>query len=137
MPRSDTQMRFAILCVEAWLLMPLFAVTLRLAPGLVMRRMRERSVRRSAPANPAAECAAAINRAASALPRRLTTCLPRACAAQLMLARRSANSRLRIGVVKTPTGAVHAHAWVEAEGIDIGLDASSPSFVTLPVSPSS
>jgi hypothetical protein len=137
MRRSDGRTQFAMLCAEAWLLVPLFAMALRLAPGRVMRRMRHTTAANLRPSCGPTAVAMAINEAATLLPGRLTTCLPRSCAAHVMLARRGVTSHLRIGVVRTPDGGVHAHAWLEAEGVDIGLDPSSPSFVMLPVSPTS
>lgn len=134
MRRCDVGIRFAILCAEAWVLIPAFAVLLRLVPGGVMSRMRKTASLTSETANEAKAVAAAVNGAVRWLPSRVTTCLPRACAAHMMLTRRGMKSQLRIGVVKSPQGRVNAHAWVEAGGIDIGLDPASPSFVTLPVS---
>jgi Transglutaminase-like superfamily len=135
MRRSDRQLRIVTLYVEAWVLMPVFAVAWRLSPGLVMRRMRQADG--PAKAGPhilkTADVAVAIDTAAARLPERVTTCLPRACAAHVMLARRGMESRLRIGVARTLQGGVTAHAWIEAGGIQIGLDAASPSFATLPV----
>ena len=132
MPWSDRIQRGAF-CVEAWLAMPLLAIALRLAPGFVLRRMRQIAARPHPAEHSATAVAAAVLGAAAWLPARVTTCLPRACAARVMLARRGLASDLRIGVVKTPHGSVTAHAWVEAGGIDIGLDATGPSFGMLPV----
>ena len=132
--RQSEGIRFVALCVEAYVLMPLFAIAVRLAPGLVMTRMRQTSQRTGGRADGARAVAAAIDRAARWLPARIATCLPRACAAHVMLGRRGIASHLRIGVVKSPHGGVSAHAWVEAGGVEIGLDATSPSFVLLPVS---
>jgi hypothetical protein len=135
MPRSDARVRGFMLVGEACLLMPLFAVALRLAPGTVLRRARHRSTPESGDRRElAADVAVAVQRAGTYLPARVTTCLPRACAAHVMLTRRGAASHLQIGVLKTPTGAVTAHAWVDAAGVEIGLDSASPPFVRLPVS---
>jgi hypothetical protein len=126
MPRSDARVRGFMLVGEACLLMPLFAVALRLAPGTVLRRARHRSTPESGDRRElAADVAVAVQRAGTYLPARVTTCLPRACGAA---------SHLQIGVLKTPTGAVTAHAWVDAAGVEIGLDSASPPFVRLPVS---
>ena len=45
-----------------------------------------------------------------------TTCLTRALTVQGMLARLGYPSRLHVGVVRGPQGAVEAHAWVECAG---------------------
>jgi hypothetical protein len=137
MPWSDTRVRLAIACAEAWVLLPVFAVALRLAPGPVLRGVRRaaptvrvRDIREQVAC--VSRVAAAVDRAAAWLPTRVTTCLPRACAAHVMLARHGVESRLRIGVVKTTGGGVNAHAWIEAEGTAIGLDRTGRSFVPLP-----
>lgn len=44
------------------------------------------------------------------------TCLVRALAAQVLLARRGHPTRLRIGVAKGEAGQLEAHAWVEKDG---------------------
>lgn len=121
----------SLLC-EANVLVPLFALALRVAPGRVMRRVFAYTADRGERPDLAAAVALAIERAAARLPSRVATCLPRACAAHVMLTRRGARSCIRIGVVKTATGAVRAHAWVEAGGLEIGLDAANPGFMTLP-----
>jgi hypothetical protein len=151
MPRCDVQAPGLLLRAEAWVLVPLFALALRLAPGAVMRLMRGAAATPStvltrqpkaaescriddaASRGHATRVAAAVERAAAWLPARAASCLPRACAAHVMLARRGAASRLRIGVLKA-RGGVRAHAWVEAGGIEIGRDAAGPPFVALPAS---
>lgn len=45
-----------------------------------------------------------------------TTCLTRALALQALLAGRGRASRLHVGFVRTPGGAVRGHAWLEHEG---------------------
>jgi Transglutaminase-like superfamily len=57
----------------------------------------------------------AVDTAARIVPWR-AVCLPRAIAARLMLARRGRGSVLHFGVGKGEGGALHAHAWLEAEG---------------------
>jgi hypothetical protein len=44
------------------------------------------------------------------------TCLTQALAARLLLSRYGYPSVLRIGVARDPSGAFHAHAWVESAG---------------------
>jgi hypothetical protein len=54
-----------------------------------------------------------------------TTCLSRALAVQVLLARGGYPSRLHVGVVRGKQGEVDGHAWVECEGrILIGGSAS-------------
>jgi hypothetical protein len=122
-----------MLGLEAWLLVGLFGFALRLAPARVIRRvLRNRQAGREQ-GRLAARVDVAVEGAARWLPARAVTCLPRACAAHVMLVRRGARSSLRIGVLKRETGAVAAHAWVEAGGLEIGLDRSCPGFLTLPL----
>jgi hypothetical protein len=133
MPSSERTLRFFIVCGEAWVLVPLFALALRVAPGVVLRHVRQRTLPHGTDRpDLAARVASAVQRTAAWLPARAATCLPRACASHVMLARRGAVSHLRIGVARTPRG-MAAHAWVEAGGIVIGGDAPSPSFVALPI----
>jgi hypothetical protein len=119
-----------MLRAEAWALVPAFAMALRVAPGLILRRLGQRKAHGIQRTELAAAVAAAVEAAASWLPARASTCLPRACAAHLMLARRGAASQLRIGVLRTSDG-MRAHAWVEAGGVEIGGDDLSPAFTTL------
>jgi Transglutaminase-like superfamily len=133
MPSSERTLRFFTVCAEACVLVPLFAVALRVAPGLVLRHVRQRTLPHGANRpDLAARVASAVQRATAWLPARAATCLPLACASHVMLARRGAVSHLRIGVAKTARG-MTAHAWVEAGGIVIGGAAPSPSFVALPI----
>jgi hypothetical protein len=44
------------------------------------------------------------------------TCLPQALAAESLLTRGGLNAEMQIGVMKTPTGQLTAHAWVESNG---------------------
>ena len=133
MPSSERTLRFLTLCAEAWVLLPLFAVALRVAPGFVLRHVRQRTLPHGANRPDFAdEVAAALQSTTAWLPARAATCLPLACASHVMLARRGVVSHLRIGVAKTARG-MTAHAWVEAGGVVIGGDAPSPSFVALPI----
>jgi hypothetical protein len=130
---SERRLRFVTVCVEAWVLVPLFALALRVAPGFVLRHVRQRSLPHGVDRpDLAAQVASAVRCTTAWLPARAATCLPLACASHVMLARRGAVSHLRIGVAKT-AGGMTAHAWVEAGGIVIGGDAPSPSFVPLPI----
>jgi hypothetical protein len=133
MPRSDTRTPGLLLLLEAWVLMPSFWLAVRVAPGPVMRNVVGRSGQQPR-ADLAARVAAAIEDAAGWLPRRATTCLPRACTAQVMLTRRGAVSSVRIGVARTAAGGMQAHAWIDAAGLPIGRAATGPEFVQLPVS---
>ena len=135
MPPSDTRDSALRLSLEAWLLVPLFAVALRVWPGMVMRRgaRLRRDVNPVRRADLADRVALAVERAAGRLPARVATCLPRAFAVHLMLTRRGAESHLRIGVLKPANGVMRAHAWVDAGSREIGVDGTGPVFTTLPV----
>lgn len=61
------------------------------------------------------------------------TCLPRALAVHVLMARRGLPSDLRIGVCRAPGAALEAHAWVEdASGVLIGGLPDLSRFVPLP-----
>ena len=48
------------------------------------------------------------------------TCLRQALLVQWLLRRRGLASQLRIGALKTDTGTLDAHAWVELDGVALG-----------------
>ena len=61
-----------------------------------------------------------------------STCLTRALAAQMMLARLGEQTRIQIGVAKDEQGGLKAHAWLESRGrIVIGGKKSPVEFTTL------
>ena len=61
------------------------------------------------------------------------TCLPRALAAHVLLARSGHAAQLRVGVTRGADGAFEAHAWVESgEKILVGALADPSRFVPLP-----
>lgn len=60
------------------------------------------------------------------------TCLVRALAAQVLLARAGYPTELHIGAIRGPTGALAAHAWLESRGqVVIGDDANLPAYTRL------
>jgi Transglutaminase-like superfamily len=63
-----------------------------------------------------------------------TTCLATAIVAQAMLQRHGHESRLRLGVRRSDTGAFAAHAWLEREGNVVvgGGPAEIASYTPLP-----
>src|ERR1700752_3161891 len=62
-----------------------------------------------------------------------TTCLTQALATQLLLRRRGHSVCLRIGVARSGTGKLQAHAWVESEGkVVIGRLTDLSRYVPLP-----
>lgn len=74
----------------------------------------------------------AVDLASQYVPR-TKTCLPRALAAELMLARAGYPAEFKIGVTRGQEGAFQAHAWVELSGkVVIGGSASPLTFTTLP-----
>jgi hypothetical protein len=121
------------MCAEAWVLMAAFAIALRLAaPSRAIEAAARSRGRRAVHPAIVLRVAGAMERAAAWLPARLTTCLPRACAAQRMLGRRGVRSDLKLGVLRRPDGGLRAHAWIEADGWRIGHDADGPDFAPLP-----
>ena len=75
----------------------------------------------------------AIRIAANAVPWQ-SVCLPNAMAAKLMLQRRGWQSTIHLGVGFKPSGALHAHAWLEAGGIILTGQAGVEDVV--PIKPS-
>jgi hypothetical protein len=98
---------------EALLIVPAIRVALWLLPFRVVLAFVERR-RAAAAANADMD---RVLRAIHAIARRVprATCLTRALAAMLMLARHGHAATLRLGVAKED-GRVSAHAWLESEG---------------------
>ena len=65
------------------------------------------------------------------------TCLPQALAAESLLARGGIDAEMQIGVMKTPTGQLTAHAWVESNGrVVVGdLPGGLAAYTPLPTLP--
>jgi hypothetical protein len=62
------------------------------------------------------------------------SCLPRALAAHLLLARRGLPARLRVGVAPGENGRLDAHAWVEdQQGVLVGSLPDLARFIPLPL----
>ena len=62
------------------------------------------------------------------------TCLPRALAAQVLLARGGCPARLRIGVARNAARQLQAHAWVESRGnVVVGNLEDLARYVPLPL----
>lgn len=78
----------------------------------------------------------AISRARRVVPK--ATCLPQALAAEALLTRGGLPAELLIGVKKTPSGKLAAHAWVVSDGrIVVGdLGRELASYTPLPTLPS-
>jgi hypothetical protein len=73
--------------------------------------------------------ARAVGRAAARVPG--ATCLVRALATQILLARRGEASALHIGVARDGRGGVKGHAWLEHEGRVVTGHSSLDDFVPL------
>lgn len=114
-------MRRRLITTEAALALIASAVVLRLLPFHITARLAGRlSSPSSVPVAGAAHAGrvgGAIARAGKVLPWN-SSCLVRALAGRLMLARRRIPSTLRIGVA-TCSGEVRAHAWLSAGGVVI------------------
>lgn len=77
----------------------------------------------------------AMGHAQRVIPR--ATCLPQALAAEALLTRGGLAADLKIGVMKTSSGGLTAHAWVESEGrIVVGDLPDLNSYTRLPSLPS-
>lgn len=110
----------APLTVEAWLLLLAARLGLRVTSFARVRAGARRLARRRAHPVPPGDVDAALATASRAVPR--ATCLVRALAGAVMLARRGHPASLRIGVAPDRPGAL-AHAWVESAGaVVVGAD---------------
>ena len=103
--------------VGALVLVPLVRLALWILPSrVIIRRVREMAqapTRSSGRARPAT-----ITWATEAVSARVpgATCLTQAIAAQLLLRRHGHRSQLRLGVMRSPSGMLSAHAWLENDG---------------------
>jgi hypothetical protein len=95
----------------------------RLSLWIVPFRWLRAAVRRVAPPpdgkpdptpGEAERTAQAIERAAKSVPG--ATCLTQALAAEILLRRAGHPAAIHVGVAKTPSGELAAHAWIEAYG---------------------
>ena len=77
------------------------------------------------------ELAWAVSAAARRVPR--STCLTQALALESLLRREAYDASLRLGVAKTPEGALEAHAWLESDGRVVIGGPRSARFVSLPL----
>ena len=90
-------------------------LTLWLLPLKTARRLLSRPPRLSSSSGATADRIAwAISVARRVIP--AASCLPQALAGEALLTRNGHEVELRIGVVKTETGTLVAHAWVESGG---------------------
>lgn len=78
-----------------------------------------------------ARIGAAVSRASRIVP--AASCLTQALAAQLLLARAGQAARLRLGVARASTGALHAHAWLETSQGMLDVSALGGTFAPLTV----
>lgn len=118
------------LLVEAALLLEVIKLGLRLLPFKTLRHLLTR-IPESPTSTPEArafvdEVVWVIEIASQHLPGN-KTCLIRALAAQVLLARRGYPALLHLGVLKSEGGKFQAHAWLESEGeVLIGGEEAKP-----------
>ncbi|HEX9631371.1 MAG TPA: lasso peptide biosynthesis B2 protein [Gemmatimonadales bacterium] len=126
--------RRLLLHATAWLAfvrLGLWLVPVRLLRRLAGRLAPRRAARRSAVRPPKERIVWAVSTASRVVPR--ATCLTQALATQALLDRYGYTTQLRIGVAKSDTGALEAHAWVECDGqILVGNLRTIDRFVPLP-----
>ena len=97
-----------------WLLA--IRLLLRVVPYAALHgAIRRLPVRRPRATLTASTCARAIARGGRVVPR--TTCLARALAAECLLRRDGHTPTLSLGVMLDETRRLHAHAWLESQGI--------------------
>jgi hypothetical protein len=108
--------RDKLLILKTVILVGLIRLGLWLLPFRIMRRIGEKSgrIQGSASAIGSREIVWAVRLASRYVPR--ATCLVKAMAAQILLARHGYSSELHIGVAMSSTQGFHAHAWVESSG---------------------
>ena len=120
------------LLVRAWLAVACFRLALSFLPfrwtrSLARRRETVKRRRRI----PTEELAWAVTAAGRRVPR--ATCLTEALALESMLRREGHQANLRLGVTKTPDGALEAHAWLESGGRIVLGGPQSARFDELPL----
>ncbi|MFL6248132.1 MAG: lasso peptide biosynthesis B2 protein [Thermoanaerobaculia bacterium] len=109
------------LLLEALLIVPAIRIALWLLPFRVVLAVAQR--RPAAPDVPMDRVLRAVHAIARRVPG--ATCLTRALAAMLLLARHGYPSTLRLGVAKE-NDRVAAHAWLESDGVTIYGAMESP-----------
>lgn len=121
---------------KVWLLVAAIRIALTLLPFSAVRRLVRRWGRRTPRlaglgSRRADTVAGAVARTARFVPG--ASCLTRALATHVLLARAGRSPRLRIGVATGPGGGLEAHAWVEtADGVTIGAAAPLLPLAPLP-----
>lgn len=124
------------LLMRSVVLLTVIKLGLRLLPFRTMRRLLAKATRTGerTGADPSLveKVVWAVEAVHSHIPV-LKNCLSEALAAQVLLARQGHISTLRIGVARSESGELRAHAWIEVDGRVIMGGARSPScFVALP-----
>ena len=112
------------LAVVAW-----YRVALWLLPFRWVQALPARAAKRRRPSRTALELAEAVTAAAKRVPH--ASCLTQALALQSLLVKEGYAPTLKLGVAKTPGGALEAHAWVEADGRILIGGPESARFVPL------
>ena len=128
--RADVRLLLAVLVAQVALGGALRAVPMQ-SLWRAVQRLRI-TVRRLVPASEE-RVAWAIEGVGRRLPR-ISTCLVRALAAELFLGRPDSPGHVRIGVRRSPSGALESHAWFERDGrIIVGGDGAHlyADFATL------
>jgi hypothetical protein len=94
----------------------------------IERLVRSRSPKEASP-DASDRIAWSVGSAARVVPR--ATCLTQALAGELLLRRAGYPAEVRIGVAKSSTGKLEAHAWVESDGRIVIGDHDLHRFTTL------
>jgi hypothetical protein len=97
----------------------------------IVQRLSDARARETRAPGPPVE---SVTWAVEAVSRRIpqATCLTQALSAQLLLRRFGYDSRLCLGVARSPRGEFRAHAWLEREGSVVIGGAESSAFTRLP-----
>jgi hypothetical protein len=110
--------------IVLWLLPS--ATILRIVRRLSDTRTRERNT----PRPPVERVTWAVEAVSRRIPQ--ATCLTQALSAQLLLRQFGYDSRLCLGVARTPRGEFRAHAWLERDGSVVIGGAEASAFTRLP-----
>jgi hypothetical protein len=97
----------------------------------IVRRVSDARAReKRAPRPPVERVTSAVEAVSRRIPQ--ATCLTQALSAQLLLRRFGYDSRLCLGVARSPRGQFRAHAWLERDGAVVIGGAESSAFTRLP-----
>jgi Transglutaminase-like superfamily len=125
-----------MLLIEATILLAAIRIGLRVVPFATLRRLlglvsRPRSGVREPHDRGKERTLWAVDTAGQHFPA-IGTCLMRAMAAHVLLARNGHSSNLRIGVRRDSSGTFDAHAWLEKDGVILIGNTGHANYTPMP-----